>query len=125
MYTLTIQFDTAEDLQAYLSPKDKPAAVEAKPAGKTKPAAVEPKPAPDDDALDYATHVQPVVAKFGTAHGKDAARDVLAGFEDESGEPCTKATQVAESDWPALIKKIKAAHKKADAAKAAAEADDD
>lgn len=125
MYTLTIQFDTAEDLQAYLdarAAKTAPATTEAKVVKAVKEA-IKPKPTEtvDEDTLVYADHVQPLVVKLGQTHGKPAALEVLGNFEDEDGNACTKATQVAEGDWPALIKKVKAAQKKLDAAKAAAE----
>ena len=75
----------------------------------------------DDGALDYDTDVRPLVVKLSKTHGREAALDVVSQFETPEGEPATKAQEVQEQDWPALIRKVKARHAKLDKEKAAAE----
>lgn len=140
-FSVTISADTLDDLASRLyvaadaltaagnapgeavdKPKATPKAVD-KPKAAPK---AEPKPADDDDGLDYDTDVAPLIAALSNAHGKPAAREVLAMFTNpETDEPATKAPQIAKADWPELVKQTKAAHRKLDKAKAAAEADED
>lgn len=103
MFHVTVQGDTLEEVSAALY-----AAADAMSGGaaprvtavvQDKPAATRSKPKPEAEAdeppaMIYDKDVQPHVAKLGTTHGKEAAREVLANFEDEDGNPCTKATQV-------------------------------
>lgn len=118
MYTLSIQFNTLEELQAHLGtpsqkvaaePKVKVEIVEEKVTAKNEPAPKQEEVNVDvnlDVVLDYVKDIQtPAVRLLTRPGGRPLLEKILAGFNVKV------AKELDESLWPALVEAINAALK--------------
>lgn len=131
-YTLTLEFPSAAEMVAYLASSSDhgitaKSVTEDAPAKPTKAAKVDKATTAADEPAElvYETDVRPHVVNLSKTHGRDAALEVVSKFSNEDDEPCANAKDVQASDWPLLVKRVKAAQAKLDKAKAAAEAEED
>lgn len=115
-HTLTIEFDSAEELAAYLG-NGAAAAPSAEEAKASKGSA---KNASKDTAAKTAPSVEEAVTSFSyeqisakvlevsKTKGRDAAVNLLGAYKAEDGTTCTKGAQVQPSDYDDLMEKAEA-----------------
>jgi hypothetical protein len=104
-YALTLEFDSAEELTAYLG--GKPAAS----GGAPRNAAPKPKeePAEDDSGgIEYET-VSALVVRLSKEKGRDVAINFLKGFKNPANKkPATKGAEIAPADYPRAVEEAEA-----------------
>lgn len=122
MFKITVEGDTLDELRANLTAaaaglggkaaKAPPADDEPAPKAKPKPKPVE----ADDDGPSYDKDIRPLILGLSKTH-REELLEIFGEFENaaEDDAPCVKGSQVAESDHPALLKKLKALRKRVDA----------
>lgn len=122
MFKLTVEGESLDELSKALSKalaalnggstsKGKEAD---EPAPKAK---AKPKPAAEEkEGPDYDTDIRPLILAMSKTNREDLL-EIFNEFENaaEDDAPCVKGSQVAESDYPALLSKLKKLKKKIDA----------
>lgn len=123
-HTLTIEFDSAADLAAFLSgnANDAPNAGAAKASAASaggassgtaakkaagQKAPVEPEPAGSESQFTY-EEISAKVLEVSKTKGRDSAVNLLGQYKAEDGTTCTKGAQVQPSDYDDLMEKAEA-----------------
>lgn len=103
-HSLTLEFDSAEELVAYLAGAD----AAAKPAPKPKPSPknAAPEPEAEEDAEDVTEgityeEVSALVVRVSKEKGRDTAINFLKTFKNPANKkPATKGSEIAPADYP-------------------------
>lgn len=99
-HTLTLEFDSAEELTKYLAGKGGKAPASSPRGGA--PAADEPEPDADDgsEGITY-EEVSALVVRLSKEKGRDVAVNFLKGFKNPANKkPATKGAEIAPADYP-------------------------
>lgn len=105
-HTLTLEFDSAEELIAHLSGGATPTAP-GKPTARTAPAAA-PEPEDESGGIEYET-VSALVVRLSKEKGRDVAINFLKTFKNPANnKPATKGAEIAPADYPRAVEEATA-----------------
>ena len=101
-HSLTLHFDSAEELQAYLAGGKAPKAAPGSPRNAAPPPADEPEPDADDgsEGITY-EEISALVVRVSKEKGRDVAINFLKTFKNPANKkPATKGAEIAPADYP-------------------------
>lgn len=101
-HSLTLEFDSAEELTAYLAALGKPPKAAPGSPRNAAPAAEEP-PAEEEDVTEGITYeeVSTLVVRVSKEKGRDTAINFLKTFKNPANKkPATKGAEIAPADYP-------------------------
>lgn len=100
-HTLTLEFDSAEELTAYLNGKGTgPATPKGSPRNQAPPEDPEPEMGDGSEGITY-DEISALVLRLSKEKGRDVAVNFLKGFKNPANKkPATKGAEIAPADYP-------------------------